>query len=107
MRMVQCSLRPEAVNGFAIIPPSPAQILSTCFPTQSLTPPEDIAMKAYDASSISNVGLFSHGGAGKTSLTEALLFKAKAITRLGQIDDGNTTTDYDPDEIKRQMSVSL
>ena len=55
-------------------------------------------MKAYDASSIVNVGLFSHGGAGKTSLTEAMLFKAGAITRLGRVEDGNTTTDFDPDE---------
>ena len=55
-------------------------------------------MKAYDASSIVNVGLFSHGGAGKTTLTEALLFKAGAITRLGRVEDGNTTTDFDPDE---------
>ena len=64
-------------------------------------------MKAYDASSIFNVGLFSHGGAGKTSLAEALLFKTGAVNRQGRVEDGNTTTDYDPDEIKRQMSVSL
>ena len=64
-------------------------------------------MKAYDASNIFNVGLFSHGGAGKTSLTEALLFKAGAVNRLGRVDDGNVTTDFDPDEIKRHMSVSL
>ena len=64
-------------------------------------------MKAYDASSIVNVGLFSHGGAGKTSLTEAMLFKAGAITRLGRVEDGNATTDFDPDETRRHMSVSL
>jgi elongation factor G len=64
-------------------------------------------MKAYDASNIFSVGLFSHGGAGKTSLTEALLFKAGAVNRLGRVDDGNATTDFDPDEIKRHMSVSL
>ena len=64
-------------------------------------------MRAYDASSIFNVGLFSHGGAGKTSLTEALLFKTGAINRQGRVEDGNTTTDFDPDEVKRQMSVTL
>src|SRR5919202_966296 len=64
-------------------------------------------MKAYDAARIFNVGLFSHGGAGKTSLAEAMLFRAGAINRLGRVDDGNTTTDFDPDEIRRHMSVSL
>jgi elongation factor G len=64
-------------------------------------------MKAYEANRIFNVGLFSHGGAGKTSLAEALLFKAGAVNRLGRVDDGNATTDFDPDEIKRKMSVSL
>src|SRR6476620_5530522 len=64
-------------------------------------------MKAYDAARIFNVGLFAHGGAGKTSLAEALLFKAGAINRLGRVDDGNVTTDFDPDEVKRHMSVSL
>lgn len=64
-------------------------------------------MKAYSASRIFNVGLFSHGGAGKTSLVEALLYKAGAISRLGKVEDGNTTTDFDPDEIRRHMSVQL
>ena len=64
-------------------------------------------MKAYDASSIFNVGLFSHGGAGKTSLVEALLFKSGAVNRLGRVEDGNATTDFDPDEVRRHMSVSL
>jgi elongation factor G len=64
-------------------------------------------MKAYDASNIVNVALFSHGGAGKTSLVEALLFKSGVVNRLGRVEDGNATTDFDPDEVKRQMSVSL
>jgi elongation factor G len=64
-------------------------------------------MKEYAPAQLRNVGLFSHGGAGKTTLTESLLFRAGAITRMGKVEDGNTTTDFDPDELKRQMSVSL
>ena len=63
-------------------------------------------MKHYPADRIRNVGLFSHGGAGKTSLTEALLFDTKAVTRLGRVEEGNTVADFDPDEIKRGISVS-
>jgi elongation factor G len=63
-------------------------------------------MKSYPADAIRNVGLFGHGGAGKTTLAEALLFHAGAIGRMGRVDDGSATTDFDPDEIKRKMSVS-
>src|SRR5581483_6661218 len=63
-------------------------------------------MKSYSPNAIRNVGLFGHGGSGKTSLAEALLFQAGAVGRLGRVDDGTATTDYDPDEIKRKMSVS-
>jgi elongation factor G len=56
---------------------------------------------------IRNVVLLSHSGAGKTSASEAMLFTAKAITRLGKVSEGTTTSDYDPDEIKRQISISL
>ena len=62
---------------------------------------------AYTTEAIRNVGLFSHGGAGKTSLAEAMLFNCKHITRLGRVEDGNTVTDFDPDEVKRHMSVQL
>ena len=63
-------------------------------------------MKKYDAAQIRNIGLVGHGSVGKTSLAEAMLFNAKAIDRLGKVDDGTTTTDYDEDEKKRQISIS-
>ncbi|RIK42438.1 MAG: elongation factor G [Chloroflexi bacterium] len=63
-------------------------------------------MKTYPVERIRNVGLFSHGGAGKTSMTEAMLFTSKAINRLGRVEDGNTVSDWDPDEIKRTISIS-
>ncbi len=63
-------------------------------------------MKTYAIDNIRNLALISHGGAGKTSLAEALLFSSGAINRLGNIEAGNTTTDYDPDEIKRQVTIN-
>lgn len=63
-------------------------------------------MNDYPAEHIRNVGLFSHGGAGKTSLAEALLFDSGTTSRLGRVEDGTTVSDYDPDEIKRHLSVS-
>jgi elongation factor G len=47
-----------------------------------------------------------HGGTGKTSLVEAMLFAAKAVERMGRVEDGTTATDYDPEEIRRQITVS-
>ena len=58
-----------------------------------------------DANSIRNVALLSHSGAGKTSLCEAALFSTKAVTRQGRIEDGNTVSDYEPEEIKRGGSI--
>ena len=60
---------------------------------------------ATDISKIRNVGFVGHGGVGKTSLVEAILFAAGAINRLGKVEDGTTTTDFDPDEIKRKISL--
>ena len=62
-------------------------------------------MPATPKDKIRNVVLLSHGGAGKTVLTEALLYTAGAITRIGDTEDGNTTSDYEPEEIKRSNSV--
>ena len=52
-----------------------------------------------------NIAILSHGGAGKTSVAEALLYNTKATTRLGRVDDGNTVSDYEPEEVKRRGSV--
>src|SRR5437879_9280896 len=59
-----------------------------------------------ETAKIRNVGVVGHGGVGKTSLVEALLFTAGAMTRRGKVDDGSTTTDFDPDEIKRKISIN-
>lgn len=64
-------------------------------------------MKAHRTEEIRNVGLFGHNGTGKTSLVEAILFTAGAIDRLGKVEEGTTVTDFDPDEIKRKISISL
>src|SRR2546428_6943113 len=61
---------------------------------------------AIEIDKIRNVGVVGHGSVGKTSLVEALLFAAGAVTRLGKVDDGTTTTDWDPDEIKRKISIN-
>jgi len=63
-------------------------------------------MREYQTGQIRNVGIISHGGAGKTSLTEAMLFNTGKITRLGRIEDGSTITDSDPEEIKRKVSIN-
>lgn len=64
-------------------------------------------MKIFDTDSIRNVALIGHSGEGKTSLAEAMMFEAKTIDRLGKVDDGSSTMDYDDEEIKRKISISL
>ena len=62
-------------------------------------------MKVYDAQDIRNVALIGHGDCGKTSLASAFLFVAGAVNRLGRVDDGTTTTDFDEEEISRKISL--
>ncbi len=64
-------------------------------------------MKQYTPGNIRNLSLLSHCGAGKTSLSEAVLFTLGITTRLGKVDDGTTTSDYDPDEVKHKISLNL
>jgi len=64
-------------------------------------------MPQYGLENIRNVVLLSHAGAGKTSTSEAILFTAGAIKRFGKVDDGSSTSDYDPDEVKRKISINL
>ena len=64
-------------------------------------------MKVYSPSCVRNVALVSHGGAGKTTLTEAMLYAAGAIGRRGSVEEGNTVSDFDPEEQRRQLSLSL
>ena len=66
-----------------------------------------MAAKTYPTEKIRNIALVGHGGAGKTSLTEALLYVTGTIPRHGRVEDGTTTTDFDPEEARRGISVSL
>ncbi len=63
-------------------------------------------MRDFTSDKIRNVCLISHGGAGKTTLAEAMLFNSGALERFGRVEDGTTTSDFDPEEIKRKNSTS-
>ena len=63
-------------------------------------------MKTYEGANIRNVALVGHSHSGKTSLASAMLFTAGATQRFGRVDEGNTVTDYDEEEISRGMSIT-
>lgn len=63
-------------------------------------------MKDYAVKKLRNICLLAHGGGGKTTLAEAMMFNTGVLDRFGKVVDGTTTTDYDPEEIKRKISIS-
>jgi elongation factor G len=65
-----------------------------------------ILVKTYPPAQIRNIALAGHSGAGKTSLVEAILYNMKLVDRLGRVEDGNTVSDYDPEEVRRRVSIN-
>jgi len=63
-------------------------------------------MGRYETVKLRNLGIVAHGGAGKTTLSEAILFNTGMIDRLGRVDDGSSTMDFEPEEIKRRISIT-
>ncbi len=63
-------------------------------------------MKVYDAANIRNIAIAGHSGSGKTQLTSAILFDTGMVNRLGKVDEGNTVTDFDDEEIARKHTLS-
>ena len=81
--------------------------LSSAPATSGIDTQEDTwFMKVYRAEQIRNVALISHVGSGKTSLVDAALYDSGAVTRQGKVDEGSSISDYDPDELKRRMSLN-
>ena len=63
-------------------------------------------MKVYPTNGIRNIALVGHGGTGKTSLAEAMIYNTGVIKRMGKVDDGNTVADFLPEEIKKKITIS-
>jgi len=63
-------------------------------------------MGQFETGKIRNLGIVAHGGAGKTSLAEAILFDTGMIDRLGRVDDGSSTMDFEPEEVRRKISIT-
>jgi len=66
----------------------------------------EYSMKDYKTENLRNVVLIGHGYSGKTTIAEAMLYNTGVLDRFGKVDDGTTTTDFDPEEIKRKISIS-
>ena len=62
-------------------------------------------MKAYDTAAIRNVAMIGHGASGKTTLTSAMLYRTGAVSRMGKTEDGSAVTDFDDEEISRNLSL--
>ncbi len=60
----------------------------------------------YSTTNLRNIGIIGHSGSGKTSLVEAILYSTNTVDRLGNIEEGNTVSDYDTEEKKRKISIS-
>lgn len=67
---------------------------------------EEILVKNYSTDKIRNISIIGHSGSGKTALTESMLFTAGAVQRMGRVEDGTTTSDFDADEIRKQISIN-
>ncbi len=63
-------------------------------------------MKVYKTKELRNIGIIGHGSSGKTTLVEAMAFAGSLIDRMGRVEDGTTISDYDPEEVKRNFSIS-
>ncbi|MFN3929034.1 MAG: GTP-binding protein, partial [Thermoflexus sp.] len=62
-------------------------------------------MKVYRTENLRNIVLVGHNGSGKTTLVEAMLFLSGATTRMGRVEEGNTVSDFDEEEIRRRLSI--
>src|SRR6478672_10376502 len=107
-------VRPASPSGAAapLHRPAPAKSPFTGHPT----PPPHVLLfrfekgstpvKVYESKDIRNVGVVGHGDSGKTTLTAGLLYTSGATNRLLQVDEGNTITDYDEEEVQRKISIT-
>ena len=63
-------------------------------------------MKVYPSDKIRNVVLVGHQGTGKTTVAESMIYNTGALSRLGKVDEGNSVSDYLPEEVKKKISIS-